>query len=285
MSEQESQWPLCDRTPPVEATGQRRPARPAETSRIGERRPSCHTPGVRCWNMTDLSEAPASESTRSPESTPSPESAPPAASMPGAYTVPTSLSPSRVLLGLHELSPAVPVRQHREPSRGARVATTKGTIVTAPSSCCSSARTAQTPEPRHAIAPGLRRVPGAYPISRSAARRRWRGRVRRRLPRLVEAYFAMEDPNAVREIGLELCSRPGRRLACAGSSTGSSSMPTAGRRHRLQDRPRPVEELRTEAPGRVHFYSFLCENVGRARRPPADVPEDGRDHDCRRRSR
>ena len=80
---------------------------------------------------------------------------------------------------------------------------------------------------------------------------------------LVEAYFAMEDPTAVREIGLEL------RLE---AEVGSLALRGIIDRLELDDAGRlVVTDYKTgRAPGLryeqsrlsgVHFYSFLCERV------------------------
>ena len=101
--------------------------------------------------------------------------------------------------------------------------------------------------------------------------------------RLVERYFTMEDPRAVRAIGLELRLEVARSASCT----------LRGIIDRLElddDGELVVTDYKTgRAPmvnreqqrlGGVHFYAFLCEQVF-GRRPaahPAAVPEHGRGH-------
>ena len=99
---------------------------------------------------------------------------------------------------------------------------------------------------------------------------------------LVEAYFRMEDPTAVREIGLEIrLEAQVGSLALRGIIDRLELDADGGLgRHRLQDRPGSRAEVRAGAPGR---RSLLLVPVRRGARSPSigdpvDVPAHRRDH-------
>jgi putative RecB family exonuclease len=217
-----------------------------------ERRRHCDTPGVRCWDMTDLSEAPTSQSMPSTPETP------------GAYVVPTSLSPSRV-----SAFTSCPM-QFRFASiqklpEAPGVATTKGTIVhRALELLFVRPRGSRTPEALHddltaalhefADHPdyvGLRLDPDGAAAFAEECRE------------LVEKYFAMEDPNAVREIGLELwMEAPVGHLNLRGIidrlelDADGELVVTDYKTGRA-----PSGNYEQKSLAGVQFYSFLCEAV------------------------
>ena len=74
----------------------------------------------------------------------------------------------------------------------------------------------------------------------------------------------MEDPNGVREIGLELWMEApvGRPQRCAASSIGSNSTPTVSWSSPTTRPGRaPSGNYEQKSLAGVHFYSFLCEAV------------------------
>ncbi len=88
---------------------------------------------------------------------------------------------------------------------------------------------------------------------------------------LVDNYFALEDPNDVRPVGIELpLEATVGPCACAGSSTGSTSPPTASwswsTTRPAGPPPRPIEQSKLIG---VHIYALLCQEV--LGRRPAQV--------------
>ena len=186
------------------------------------------------------------------------------------FPVPRTLSPSKVI-GVHRLRARLPVLGDRPAARAAVGRRPPGARWSTPRSSACTASTPPIARPRPRSPASTRRRPRCATIPSSSALElddEATAAFHTEAADLVRNYFRLEDPTR----------GPGHRPRAAGRGRGRRHPPPRHHRpararrrrraggHRLQDRRRPVDAVRAQAPvGRAHLLAA----VRRAARPAA----------------